>query len=229
MKLSQKIIRVSLVCIFIISISIPAARAKNDISTPDAGEGNDISTPAATAEDNISTSAAENDHVLTDGLFIITEEVPAEAIKYMREHIAGICNGLYPLDMVTVGEPFVVKGHDTDLYYFLIYSNGELVTSYRVFQIENGGYSGILDESELPQFLDGFKELMDITTSRSPAKIVVGEYEDMYAVAGDKILTILEDYAGRITDDNYILQKSNAACKRNESVIDAAKEINFNH
>ncbi len=64
-----------------------------------------------------------------------------------------------------------------------------------------------LSESKSSQFPDAFSALMNATTSHSPARIVGGKYEDLYAVVDDKVLTICEDYAGNITDDNYILQQ----------------------
>lgn len=130
---------------------------------------------------------------------------------------------------MTIGQPFVVKGQDVDLYYFLVYNNEELVTLYRVFQVENGDYSGILSESKSSQFLDAFSALMNATTSHSPARIVVGKYEDLYAVVDDKVLTICEDYAGNITDDNYILQQSKMISHPNDIVVNAAEKIEFRH
>lgn len=231
MKFSRrKIMSAALVCIFMISISILSVTAESNINVPTAAAENDISIPPAATEDYISIPpAAENGPLITDGLFIITEEVPAGAIEYMQENIASISVGLFSPDTMTVGQPYVVKGHDVDLYYFLIYNNGKLVTSYRVFQVENGDYSGILSESEPPQFLDVFSELMDVTTSHSPARIVVGEYTDIYAVVEGKILAVDGDYDGDITDDNYLLQKCKMLSDPNDIVINAAEEIEFKH
>lgn len=173
---------------------------------------------------SIPTIAAEND-TTTDGLFIITEEVPTEAISYTQETIASIIGDLYPLNTVTVGQPFVVHGQAVDLYYFLVYSKGDLVASYRVYQAENNEYTGIL--SEHTEILDGFANLMDITSLNTPAKIVGGEFEDLYAVIDDNILTVVEDYAGNITDSTSILQKASATYSLHENVVNAAEGIAF--
>lgn len=235
MKLSpKKIMSIAFVCIFMISISMLAGVENNPVNVPTGAVEDNRSVPPTMAESNIDVpdvpnEKTENGPLITDGLFIITEEVPDGAIEYMQENIASISVGLFSPDTMTVGHPYVVKGEGVDLYCFLVYNNEKLVTLYRVFQVENGDYSGILSERQSSQFLDTFSELMNITTSHSPARIVVGEYEDQYAVVDGKILTVFEDYAGNITDDNYLLQKCKMLSDPNDIVVNAAEEIEFKH
>lgn len=131
------------------------------------------------------------------GLYIATTPVPAGATAYARETIAGVLCSEYNLDRLILGTPFAVQGHDCDLYYFPVMYDNTIVGTYRVFLLNTGQYTGIYAED--PTMAATLNALTSSTTPLSPACIVTGQYEDLYAVTATKIHTVLSDYAGRIT------------------------------
>lgn len=167
------------------------------------------------------------------GLYIVTNSVPVEVINHTKNSIAGIIDDSYDINTITVGQPFVVKGHGCDLYYFLVYSNNDLVGHYRVFYTEDNGYTGIF--SETPEILDGFKELEGKTSPNVPAEIVVGDYEDLYAVTATEEINVLADPQKRTTSkvEPKLLISSNATRtsimneKSDISVVNAKEGIDF--
>ena len=160
----------------------------------------------------------------SEGIYISSETVPDEVYTYAEENIGWILRDLYPLNTLSVGQPFAIDSHTDELYYFLVYSDGDLVGFYRVFTDEDGKYSGIF--SEEIEIVEGFKELENTTNTDNPAKIMVGKYEDIYAVTQNKVSTILSDYQGRSTSDvgqNYIVSMS----KGMTTIVNAKEPINF--
>ena len=157
----------------------------------------------------------------TSGIYIATLPVPEEAISYAQTSVGGMIQDLYDMENVTVGQPFTVEGHFTDLYYFLIFSKEELVGYYRVCETDDG-YTGIFSENS--ELINGFKNIEALTDSSSPASIIVGDYEDIYAVINGNVICILEDYAGNTTE---LANGEVAACSEgcDYQIVDAAEGI----
>lgn len=174
----------------------------------------------------ITASAAgiKNDLYSEKGLFLLSSDVPEEAVEYTENTIGGMIHDIYDVNSITVGKPFVVEGHSCDLYYFLVYNNGKVVGVYRVFNTENG-YTGIFSEN--PELVENLEKLKKLTTDRNPARIVVGDYEDIYAIMSNgQVVQILTDPMGRATEiGNTDIMASSMSLSL--SVINATDSVEF--
>lgn len=164
------------------------------------------------------------DNALNKGPYIITKPVPNEAVQHTRKTIGNLLADLYSLDSVSIGKPFTVEGHSVDLYYFLVYNEKKLVGNYRVFLKNDGNYSGIFSES--PEWLNEIEYLQTETSENNPAKIVVGDYEDVYAITSNSIIPIIEDPYGNTT--NVFNSDELTLSSQNEyEIVDVSEEITF--
>ena len=68
----------------------------------------------------ITAFASETDQPSGGGFYVMTEEVPQQAIEHVRNNIGGMVSDLVDLDNVTVGTPFKLANAYYDLYYFVI-------------------------------------------------------------------------------------------------------------
>jgi hypothetical protein len=157
-----------------------------------------------------------------DGFYVISGEVPQEAIAHVQGSIGGIIKDLFHLDTVTVGTPFKLSGTYYDLYNFIIFSNDEIVGVYRVYKTDDG-YTGIFSENT--EIIRGLQELKGLTSPDNPARITAGSYDDIYAVIGSDVHTILGDPAGNVTDEQSFLIQQRTF--NTESVVNVSKGIGF--
>ena len=155
-----------------------------------------------------------------DGLYIASEEVPKEVYIHIQESIAGIICDLYDTNNISVSEPFKLFNTTFDLYYSLIYSDGKIVATYRSYEIE-GRYTGILSENT--EIIEGFEKISFLTSIETPAKIISGEYDDLYALIGADIYPIFSDPSGKETESKTILD--NLTTRTLTHVIDLTNGI----
>ena len=85
---------------------------------------------------------------------------------------------------------------------------------YRVFTNEEGEYKGIFSENT--EIIEGFNKLSSQTSPETPAKIVVGDYEDIYAVTTVGNFSLLDDPEGRKTE---FIPNGTAQCMNEASII----------
>lgn len=163
----------------------------------------------------------------SEGIYIATTPVPVGATSHARASIAGVLCNERDLSRVTLGTPFTVQGYDCDLYYFPVMYDGSVVGTYRVFALDDGRYTGIYAED--PDMAAALNALADTTGRLSPARIVVGQYEDLYAVTPSSVYTVLPDYADRVTPVASVRAASAAVAASAEtvSVVDVSENIGF--
>lgn len=171
-------------------------------------------------------SESRSEAISDKGIYVSTLPVPAEAVTYAKESIGPMIYDFYSEGTVTVGQPFTVKGHDCDLYYFLVFSGNSLVGYYRVFETEEG-YTGIFSEDT--EFIMGFEKLKGMTSPSSPAKIQVGDYEDIYAVTLTKVVSVCDDPMGNATAKSKIKEGTVVLSVDNkeEQIKNIAKPIDY--
>lgn len=145
--------------------------------------------------------AEETDDV-SKGIYLLSEEVPTAAINHVQNSLSKLLGDILAVSEVTVSEPFKLFRAQNNLYYFVVYADGKMVGTYRVFETEDG-YSGVFSEDT--QILNGLMQLSNFTTANNPAKIVSGDHHDMYAVVNNNVYTIVEDPFGNSTDSQTLL------------------------
>lgn len=155
-----------------------------------------------------------------DGFYISCEEIPKDVYIHIQESIAGITSDLYEAQKILVSNPFKLFNPSFDLYYSLIYNNGKIVGTYRVFEID-GRYTGIFSDN--PELIEGFERVSSFTNSENPAKIISGEYDDIYALIGFDIYPIFSDPSGNESDSLAIL--TSAATRASTQVLDITEGI----
>lgn len=165
------------------------------------------------------TVNAEEEVLNEDSMYIYSKEVPNEVITYTQSNIGEVLQATYSTNTYTVGTPFTLEGHSGDLYYFMVYDDDKIIGFYRVYEDETGKYAGIYSENEL--FINNIADLY--TTSDAPARIVVGDYEDIYAVVNNKVNTLLPDYEGRSTE--IIIGSQVYSISNEYSIIDINRRI----
>lgn len=158
------------------------------------------------------------------GLYILTESVPQEAVEHVQSSIADMLAPFYNVDSLKVGTPFKLFGTNEDIYYFVIYYDDEIIGTYRAYNAE-GYYTGIFSEN--PSVILGLQEIASMTSLNSPAKIVAGNYDDMYAIIDVNIYTLLSDRLGAPTQEQDLLAQPFSSVKT--AVIDASEGIDFEY
>lgn len=163
-----------------------------------------------------------SDEQVLDGFYVVSGGVPQEAIEHVQCSIGSMIKDLFDLNTVTVGTPFKLSGAYYDLYYFIIFSNAEIVGTYRVYETDDG-YTGIFSENT--EIIKGLQELKELTSHDNPARIIAGSYDDIYAVIDSDVHTILEDPTGKTTDKQSLLAQQQTFTA--ESVVNVSKGIRF--
>lgn len=87
------------------------------------------------------------------GFYLLTDSTPEDAIEYAKNNVYAFLIArsevdYFDLSSVTMGNPFTMgKGseNDDDVFYFPLYSNGEIIYTFRVYYDEYiEEYTGIL-------------------------------------------------------------------------------------
>ena len=145
---------------------------------------------------------AEDTDDVSKGIYLLSEEVPTAAINHVQSSLKKLLGDYLAVSEVTVSEPFKLFRAQNNLYYFVVYADGKMVGTYRVFGTEDG-YSGVFSEDT--QILNGLMQLSNFTTANNPAKIVSGDHHDMYAIVNNDVYTIVEAPFGNSTDSQTLL------------------------
>lgn len=96
----------------------------------------------------------------------------------------------------------------------MVYFNDEIIGSYRVFNLD-GEYNGIF--SEVGTFEKNILTAFSQSSAEHPAKILRGQYEDVYSVVNGKVYTIVDDVEGKFTEPSYLQQKSSEIKLKNSN------------
>lgn len=84
-------------------------------------------------------------------------------------------------------------------------------------------YTGIFSQNQ--EIINNLEEISSLTSENSPATIMAGEYDDLYALIGSNLYTIQSDPAGNVTSE----QRQFVNGLNNTSItIDASTEIPLN-
>lgn len=149
--------------------------------------------------------SADNVNEETNGIYLLSEVIPQGAIEHVQSSLKSLISDLISNGVVvSVGQPFKLSGSQNNLYYFVVYANNEMVGIYRVFETDDG-YSGIFSEDTT--IISRLMNLSDLTTAANPARIVVGAYNDLYAVVNNQVLTLIEDPFGNVTSPESLLSQ----------------------
>lgn len=157
--------------------------------------------------------------------YVSTASVPQEAIDHVQSCIGSMIDDLYDLNSVTIGTPFKIHNSNSELYYFVIYDNHEIVGTYRVYEI-NGRYTGIFNESA--SAIAGFETVAALTSHDSPAKIIAGNSNNLYALIGSDIYPIFQyptDCGADASSINTL--SSHITSDELESVVNVSDGISF--
>lgn len=156
----------------------------------------------------------------TDGFYIASEEVPKGVRTHIQESIAGIISDIYDTSDISVSEPFKLFNTSFDLYYSLVFSNGKIVATYRSYETD-GRYTGIFSENA--ELIEGFERISSLTSIENPAKIISGEYDDVYALIGSDVYPVFSDPSGNETASKAILATSTT--RASTQIIDLTEGI----
>ena len=163
---------------------------------------------------------AEDTYLASNDIYILSEAVPVAAINHVKNSLRKLLGDIISVSDVTVSEPFKLSRAQNDLYYFVVYADGSMIGTYRVFETDDG-YSGVFSEDT--QILNGLIRLSNLTTASNPAKIVSGDYYDIYAVVNNDVYTIVEDPFGNFTDSQALLMHLTSYA--NNYVVNISKTI----
>lgn len=103
-------------------------------------------------------------------LYIYSKSCPEEYYAYASDEIAGL---LATPDYAYIGEaqlgtPFTFANQNSNVYYFPIYSNGEIELTFHVYPGNDGALAGVLS----PAFAKNLNEIATDTTVANPLRIV---------------------------------------------------------
>ncbi len=137
--------------------------------------------------------------------YVETGYIPDDVIEYAKNSIGNMLMRKYDSNSIKLLYPFKLFNCEIDLYYFMVYFNDEIIGSYRVFNLD-GEYNGIF--SEAGTFEKNILNAFSKSSAEHPAKILRGQYKDMYSVVNNKVYTIIDDIEGKFTETSYLQQKS---------------------
>ena len=158
----------------------------------------------------------------SNSFYVSSEDVPTKVTTHLQNSIAGITNDLYDANAIKAGTPFKVYNSTYDLYYSIIYCGGEIVGTYRMFESDDH-YTGIFSQNQ--EIINNLEEISSLTSENSPATIMAGEYDDLYALIDSNPYTIQSDPAGNVTSEQrqFVNGLNNTS-----KTIDASTEIPLN-
>lgn len=139
---------------------------------------------------------ANSSQITNNGFYVVKGDVPDDVYTHIQGSIVGIVSDLYEINQISVSAPFQLFYAANELYYSLVYSDNEIVGTYRCFEID-GRYTGVFSENS--EIIEGFEKVSLLTSPDRPAKIIAGEYNDIYAIIGSSTYTILSDPSGNET------------------------------
>ena len=157
----------------------------------------------------------------TSGLYISTQSCPDGYVEYANANIQRYLLSVNPAELpsegvITVGNPFCFSNAGSDIFYFPVICNDEIIYMLRVFPKEAGGYGGVLGKS----FVSELNALAETTSYSTPLSMMM-EQDSVVAYVGSEKYTIYT-YPDRSMDDgnNDISPTSIAAYQ----VVDVKEE-----
>lgn len=91
---------------------------------------------------SVTAFASDNSIIQSSDFYVLSEDVPSEVVSHLENSIVGITNDLYNSNSIEASSPFKVFNSTYDLYYSIIYSNGEIIGTYRIYK-SGDSYTGI--------------------------------------------------------------------------------------
>ena len=132
----------------------------------------------------ISPVSATDINEVSDNLYIFSKQCPEEYINFAQETV-GYMLWDHSVENPYLGTPFTFSNEDSDIYYFPIYSNGEIALTFRVHLGEDGEFSGVVS----PVFADDLNAIASMTSLSDPLRLVYTN-KDEYAA----VMFTLDDY-----------------------------------
>jgi len=162
----------------------------------------------------LSANAQEADvsDLSTSGLYISTQSCPDGYVEYANANIQRFLSSVDPAELpsegvITVGNPFCFSNADSDIFYFPVICNAEIIYMFRVFPKEAGGYGGVLGKS----FVAELNALAETTSYSSPLSIMMEQDSVVACVDGERY-TIFTYPDGNINDSTIMSSQSIASC-----------------
>lgn len=148
----------------------------------------------------IPASASESATTETtfSGFYLLTTTVPEDATSYAVNNVSRFLLARseidnFDLNSVTMGTPFTIGKEntaDTDVYYFPIISNNQVIYTFRVY-VSGNEYTGILS----PYMAEQLNDYMNATTPSDPLHIYM-ESGKVMAALSDSVEILEESHAG---------------------------------
>ena len=137
----------------------------------------------------------------SENLYIVTKECPKEYIEYASDNIMDFILSVDPEELpdsgvITVGTPFSFGNSDSDMFYFPVLCDNEIIYLLRVFTAPSGNCEGILSKTLTKELNKLSKE----TTQKTPLTILM-EDDSIVAYVGKESTTIFEYPEGTFKND----------------------------
>lgn len=163
-------------------------------------------------------------------LYVVTKKCPDGYIEYANSNIQDFILSVDPLELqtsknISIGTPFSFANPDSDVFYFPIIMNGEIIYMLRVFQKESGEYDGVLGKSYVSDLNEALKK-----TSNNQPLVLMMEGDSVVTYIGEDRSVIFEYPDGTIdcrsnvpvADFSKVFYSKNAEYE----VVDAIKKNN---
>ena len=113
----------------------------------------------------------------SNNLYILSKPCPEEYKEYAKE-MAGYMLWDYNISNPILGNPFTFFNDDSNIYYFPIYSNGEISLTFRIYAGHDGSPTGVVS----PVFASALNTFASKTSLSDPLKVVYENKGDHAAV-----------------------------------------------
>lgn len=148
-----------------------------------------------------------------NALYVVTKKCPDAYINYANSNIRDFILSIDPSELpavekISVGTPFSFANPDSDVFYFPIIINGEIIYMLRVFQTKSGEYDGVLGKS----FVADLNKILKCTSKNQPLVLMM---------EGDSVVT----YIGKERNVIFEYPKGSIDCVTNVQVADFKKVL----
>ena len=114
----------------------------------------------------------ESGQLFDDALYVQSASCPSGYIEFANNNIGRFLAGTDPNELpqngiITVGQPFCFMNVDSDIFYFPILCNNEIIFLLRVYPGSDAEYHGVLSK----HLVNELNTIMPLTSYSSPLKL----------------------------------------------------------
>lgn len=117
-------------------------------------------------------------------LYVYSKDCPAEFISFAKDHVGDflLTSGYPDSGQIYLGVPFSFANAASNIFYFPIFDQNQIISLLRVFDSDNGDISGVLS----PFLVEQLNSYAGLTTRTNPLRIVSSDKDIIFELDGQQ-------------------------------------------